>query len=219
MLGPKGKPLARRYYSEKTGRDLADEDIVRGYEIEKNKYVVIEDDELERLAPEKSRDIDLRRFVKAVLSNFRSQPRRAAKRLKRGGGRFVDSLEVQELETSAFLAERQKYTPDQIFDRQWTQEILSESLAEMRKQLAAENRAVSSQIYEAYHGIAPSDGSTPTYASIGRGLGLSEQQVKDHLAYARARGAARAELAGYATSGDAFGERSRVVGYAGVVVR
>lgn len=38
------------------------------------------------------------------------------------------------------------------------------------------------------------------------------------LAYARARGARSAELVGYATSGDAFGDRSRVVGYAGVVV-
>ena len=63
MLGPNGEPLARRYYSEKTGRDLDDEDMVRGYEIDKDKYVVVTDEELERLAPEQSRDIDLRRFV------------------------------------------------------------------------------------------------------------------------------------------------------------
>jgi len=39
------------------------------------------------------------------------------------------------------------------------------------------------------------------------------------LAYAKAAGARTAELVGYATSGDAFGDRDRVVGYAGVVVR
>jgi AmmeMemoRadiSam system protein B len=39
------------------------------------------------------------------------------------------------------------------------------------------------------------------------------------LAYARAAGATAApELVAYATSGDAFGDRDRVVGYAGVVV-
>ncbi|MSP63585.1 MAG: AmmeMemoRadiSam system protein B [Myxococcales bacterium] len=38
------------------------------------------------------------------------------------------------------------------------------------------------------------------------------------LEYARARGATRADLIAYATSGDAFGERDRVVGYAGVTV-
>jgi len=63
MLGPEHEPLARRYYSEKTGRDLNADDMVRGYEIDKDKYVVVTDEELERLAPEQSRDIDLRRFV------------------------------------------------------------------------------------------------------------------------------------------------------------
>ncbi len=38
------------------------------------------------------------------------------------------------------------------------------------------------------------------------------------LAFVRARGAGRPELVGYATSGDAFGDRDSVVGYAGVVV-
>ncbi len=39
------------------------------------------------------------------------------------------------------------------------------------------------------------------------------------LAYANARGASSAELLAYATSADAFGDTSRVVGYAGVAVR
>jgi DNA end-binding protein Ku len=64
MLGPEGEPLARKYYSEKTERDLDADQMVRGYEISKGKYVVVTDEELERLAPEKTRDIDLTRFVK-----------------------------------------------------------------------------------------------------------------------------------------------------------
>ena len=63
MLGPTGKPLARRYYSEESGRDLASEDLIRGYEIKKNHFVEVTDEELDRLAPERSRDINLRRFV------------------------------------------------------------------------------------------------------------------------------------------------------------
>jgi len=65
MLGPEGKPLARRYGSADTGRELSADEMVRGYEIEKGKYVVVSDEELDRLAPEKSRDIDLQRFVEA----------------------------------------------------------------------------------------------------------------------------------------------------------
>lgn len=63
MLSPEGEPLARKYYSEKTERDLDADEIVRGYEIDKGKYVVVTDEELDRLAPEKSRDIDLKSFV------------------------------------------------------------------------------------------------------------------------------------------------------------
>jgi DNA end-binding protein Ku len=63
MLSSEGEPLARKYYSEKTERDLDADQMVRGYEIEKGKYVVVTDEELERLAPEKTRDIDLKRFV------------------------------------------------------------------------------------------------------------------------------------------------------------
>ncbi len=63
MLSPEGEPLSRRYFSQKTERDLKDEQMVRGFEIDKDKYVIVTDEELERLAPEQSRDIDLRRFV------------------------------------------------------------------------------------------------------------------------------------------------------------
>lgn len=63
MLGPQGEPLRRSYYSQKSGRDLNNEDLVRGYEIDKDKFIVVTDEELERLAPEQSRDIHLQRFV------------------------------------------------------------------------------------------------------------------------------------------------------------
>jgi DNA end-binding protein Ku len=63
MLSPDGVPLNRRYYSQETGRDLDDDQMIRGYEIEKGEYVIVTDDELEKLAPQKSRDIDMRRFV------------------------------------------------------------------------------------------------------------------------------------------------------------
>src|SRR5438093_11519703 len=63
MLGPDGEPLARRYYSQNSGDDLDDEQMVRGYEIDKDKYVVVTEEELERLAPEQSSENQLRRFV------------------------------------------------------------------------------------------------------------------------------------------------------------
>ena len=65
MLGPDGQPLSRKYYAEKTGKDLDADDTIRGYEIAEDKFVIVTDEELERLAPEKTRDIDLKQFVPA----------------------------------------------------------------------------------------------------------------------------------------------------------
>ena len=64
MIGPDGEPLARKYYEEKSGKDLDADQMIRGYEVNKDKFVTVTDEELERLAPEKTRDIDLSRFVK-----------------------------------------------------------------------------------------------------------------------------------------------------------
>jgi DNA end-binding protein Ku len=65
MLGPDGQPLSRKYYAEKTGKDLDADEVVRGFEVDKEKYIIVTDEELERLAPEKTRDIDLKQFVPA----------------------------------------------------------------------------------------------------------------------------------------------------------
>ena len=127
-----------------------------------------------------------RTFLKAVLGNFLSTARRDATRLKRGGGRISVPLDVDVLETSEFLAERKGMTPEQVFDRQWAREIITESLDELRRQLAAENRAAHMRVYELYHGLHGTS-EAPTSASVSRETGLPEQQVKDHLAYARTR--------------------------------
>lgn len=63
MLSPDGEPLARRYYSQKTEKDLDADEVVRGFEVDKDKFVIVSDEELERLRPEKTRDIDLKLFV------------------------------------------------------------------------------------------------------------------------------------------------------------
>lgn len=63
MLDEDGTPLARRYFCTREDKPLSRDDLVRGYEIEPEKFVEIADEELESLAPKQSREIDLRRFV------------------------------------------------------------------------------------------------------------------------------------------------------------
>jgi DNA end-binding protein Ku len=63
MLGPDGTPLARRWVCSEEGTPLSDDDIVRGHEVRKGKWVVVSDEELEALEPKKSHDIELQEFV------------------------------------------------------------------------------------------------------------------------------------------------------------
>jgi DNA end-binding protein Ku len=63
LLADDGAPLARRFYCPDDGEAVPSEHLVRGYEYSPGQYVVVTDEELEALQPEKSRDIDLRLFV------------------------------------------------------------------------------------------------------------------------------------------------------------
>jgi DNA end-binding protein Ku len=63
MVDADGTPLARRYYCSADEKEVEPEHIVRGYELDNGKVVVVTDEELQALAPKKSREIDLRLFV------------------------------------------------------------------------------------------------------------------------------------------------------------
>lgn len=63
MVDADGTPLMRRYFCSKDERVLENDEIVRGYEVEKGRFVLVEDEELETLEPKKSQEIDLQKFV------------------------------------------------------------------------------------------------------------------------------------------------------------
>src|SRR5690606_6318776 len=72
-LGPEGRPLRREFFCPNHGEPVSSEEIVRGFDVGDGQYVVVTDEELEALAPDKSRDIDLRRFVprhELPMANF-----------------------------------------------------------------------------------------------------------------------------------------------------
>jgi DNA end-binding protein Ku len=63
MVDAEGHALGRRYYCPKHKKALRPDDIVRGYETDDGKIIVVTDEELDEIAPEMSREIELRRFV------------------------------------------------------------------------------------------------------------------------------------------------------------
>lgn len=63
MLAEDGTPLQRQYVCPKHNKPLESGDFVRGYEDADGRMIPIQEQELEALAPEKTRDISLSEFV------------------------------------------------------------------------------------------------------------------------------------------------------------
>ena len=141
---------------------------------------VLEGNVIAKYEGEKGR---FRTFLKGVLRNFLSESRRDASRLRRGGGKAIISLDVSGLESEAFLSDRDRLGPEEMFDRQWASDVIGQCLAELKRQLEAEGKSIYYQVYESYYA---GDGR-PTYGRVAIQLGLTEQNVKNYLESARAR--------------------------------
>ena len=63
LHGETGTRIQQRRVDPSTGEEVSYDDIVKGYEIGKDRYVVITPDELDSLDPEKTRTIEIEDFV------------------------------------------------------------------------------------------------------------------------------------------------------------
>ncbi|HEX3128912.1 MAG TPA: Ku protein [Thermoanaerobaculia bacterium] len=64
LLDRKNKARVKyKRVNEETGREVAWEDTVRGFELESGKYVILTDEDLQRAAPEKTQTVDILDFV------------------------------------------------------------------------------------------------------------------------------------------------------------
>src|SRR3954469_23421583 len=63
LSGKTGSRIQQKRVDPTTGDEVAYEDIVKGYELTRDSYVVVTPDELEALDPERTRTIDIEDFV------------------------------------------------------------------------------------------------------------------------------------------------------------
>ncbi len=63
LNGKTGTRISQKRVDAETGEEVAYEDLVKGYELTKDRYVVVTPDELDAIAPEKTRSIDIEDFV------------------------------------------------------------------------------------------------------------------------------------------------------------
>lgn len=63
-------PIGYRQINKRTGKEVARENIVRGFEYEKGKYVVLTDEEIQAASPESTQSVDILSFVDASEVSF-----------------------------------------------------------------------------------------------------------------------------------------------------
>lgn len=63
-------PIGYKQINKRTGKEVKREDIVKGYEYEKGKYVVLSDDEIRAANPEATQTVDILAFVDAPDVSF-----------------------------------------------------------------------------------------------------------------------------------------------------
>ncbi|KWF03542.1 Ku protein [Burkholderia ubonensis] len=63
-------PVGYRQINKRTGKEVAREDIVRGYEYEKERYVILSDDEIRAANPESTQTVDILAFVDEGAVSF-----------------------------------------------------------------------------------------------------------------------------------------------------
>ena len=62
-------PVKQRMVDPLTGKEVPYDEVRRGYEVEEGVFVLLDEEELDELEPEKSRDIEITRFLEPELIN------------------------------------------------------------------------------------------------------------------------------------------------------
>jgi DNA end-binding protein Ku len=63
-------PIGYKQINKRTGKEVRRENIVRGYEYEKNNYAILTDDEIRSASPEATQTVDILAFVEAYSVSF-----------------------------------------------------------------------------------------------------------------------------------------------------
>lgn len=152
------------------------EDLVQGFVaklIEKRYLVDVE--------PAKGR---FRSFLLASLRHYLSNQRDHDRAAKRGGQQRILALDQLDAEARYQLEPATDLTPERLFQRRWVLALLDQAFKRLRDDYA---RAGRSDVYETLKPVLQADPDVPTYAKLGKQLGLSETAVKVAVHRLRAR--------------------------------
>jgi len=139
---------------------------------------------LERYDPARAR---FRSYLRLCLDGFASNQRKAERRLKRGGGARVLSLDFEGAESA--LAGTDALRSESDFERQfhheWVRGLFALAVADLRALCESREKMTHYALFARYDLEAPGTSDAPTYAELGAHHGIPVTQVTNHLSWAR----------------------------------
>ncbi|HSN85379.1 MAG TPA: hypothetical protein VL025_01415 [Thermoanaerobaculia bacterium] len=154
------------------------EDLTQGFFAQ-----ALEKGTFERYDPAKAR---FRTFLRTGLDGFAANERKAARRLKRGGGQVFLSLDFAGAEEElARSGAGEGLDMEEYFHREWVRSLFGLAVEDLRSGCAAAGKAVHFALFERYDLEGPDGPDRPTYAELAREHGLTPVQVTNYLAAMR----------------------------------
>jgi RNA polymerase sigma factor (sigma-70 family) len=137
----------------------------------------------ERYDPAKAR---FRTYLRTCLDGFAANERKAAHRLKRGGGEATLSLDFEGAEE-----ELRRYGAgegldmEEYFHREWVRSLFSLAVEDLRQWAERTGKQVHFRLFESYDLEGADAPERPSYAELAAEHGLPVTQVTNHLAAVR----------------------------------
>jgi DNA-directed RNA polymerase specialized sigma24 family protein len=126
----------------------------------------------------------LRTFLLACVKHFLSGHRRAANRLKRGGGQAPVSID-QAIAEHGYAAEpADDLTPDALFERRWAKSLMNQVMESLAIRMEREGKK---ELYDALLPFTHLDAKPASIAEAAGKLGMNEAAVKMAISRLRQR--------------------------------
>ena len=130
-----------------------------------------------------------RTFLRTCLDRFAANERKAAARLKRGGGWAIVPLDFEtaerELQRHDAAAPADRVDIEEYFHREWVRSLLMLAVEDLRREYGELGKLVQFRVFQRYDIESAESGADATYASVAGELGISPTDVTNYLAAAR----------------------------------
>jgi len=132
------------------------------------------------------RQARFRTYLRGCVDHLAANQRRAASRLKRGGGAVHLSLDFAGAERDlAGQADAASADPDARFHAEWVRALFAAAVGALRTQAAAGGHQLRFRLFERSDLEPMDDTSRPSYKALAAEFDLPVTQVTNHLAWAR----------------------------------